>query len=145
MAYADKSRYVLIAVDNNSQTSQTSFKVDSATLEAQLLAFRDAFVAITEGPIREYGHVITQEDEGILFSTVTTSDTRHKWRVLYQDVVTQKQFTVTIGIAKPSVRMTGFDEMDLTTGVGATFKAQFANVVLSPEGNATRVLRIDYI
>jgi L-rhamnose mutarotase len=145
MAYTDKSRYILVGVDNNNQTSQTSFKVDPATLEATLLTFRDAFMAITDGPIREYGHVITQEDEGILFSTVAGADTRHKWRVLYQDTVTQKQYTVTIGIAKPSARATGFDEMDLTTGVGATFKAAFAAVVISPEGNPTRVLRIDYV
>ena len=145
MAYTAKSRFTIVLADNNAQTAQASLRVPDTISTAEVLAIRDAILGICNGVAREYGHVVTQEDEGLVFSTDVDADTRHAWRVLYRDNVLLKQYTVTLRVANPASRRPQTDELDLSAGVGLAFKTAFEAHVLSPDDNAVTILRVDYI
>lgn len=144
MPFSTKRRFQMLVVDNSGSSTSWSVRTDAVMTATEQEQFRDAIMGLSNGACREYGQTSIEADDGINFATDADADTRHRWRVLYRDNVTLKQYSIMLPVADPSKRAPNSDNVDITTGPGQTFKTTFEQFVKSPEGNAVTVLRVDY-
>lgn len=158
------AKFKLSIRDNSRELSRSDFNIDPITVGnigdilTAVGTFRAAVEAITLGVLAKEALVLDETNLSALAPTDPLAQRGIKWNVQYADTTAffddpvnaipnagyQQIFTNTIGTADLSLLDDGEEELDLTTGAGATFKTQFDGLVKSPYGGSVSLLRVYY-
>lgn len=158
------SKYKLSIRDNTREITRTEFWIDPigvgniGDILAALTPFKAAVQAIIMGVLAKEALVMDETNLSSAKPSDPVAQRGIKWSVQYTDTTEffdpgvnaipnegyNQIFTNTLGTAKISLLANGAEDLDLTTGVGATFKTQFDGLVKSPYGGSVSLLRVYY-
>lgn len=158
------AKYKLSIRDNSREITRTDINIDDITVGnigdilTAVGTFRAAVEGITLGVMAKEALVMDETNLSAAAPASPLAQRGVKWKVQYADNTQffdppvnaipnagyQQIFTNTIGTADLSLLDGGEEELDLTTGPGATFKAQWDAFVKSPYGGDTVLLRVYY-
>jgi hypothetical protein len=132
--YSSMSVFMADVVEADYAETLTAISVFSASLDAITLG----------NPARESFKVIDDEisklPAGGAFAQRET-----KWMVRYVDATTGKAHTCEIPTADLALLVPNTEMMNISSGAGATFKAQFELLVKTEEGNDVTVTEVEYV
>lgn len=116
--------------------------VATQTALADLLA---AIQAIVIGELNKERIVLSDTLSSSAPATSPLAQRENKWLVTYTDTTTHRLFKSEIPTADLSLLSGNQEALDLSAGVGLTFKQKFEAVVKSIEGNAVQVVSVKYV
>lgn len=151
MAVENSSVLTLAFKDFDGDVKSTSFRmasvnIDGSTWVAGLPARTElstAVKALVDGNLAEESLVFNRAVDPIVAKASSSSiQTRRQWRIVYQDNVTTRQYTQTIGTAKNDNALfkPNSTQADLTHATWVTFATKFNAIVRSPDGNAVTLI-----
>lgn len=137
---------------SNGEPENASFRVPVVTLTAANLVAQQALhaalaasvAAITMGTVRHTTTLLDETVGTINPAASVLAQRENKFLCRYHDVSTGQKFRVSLPTADLSVLPNNSEFIDLSTGVGATFKTDFEAVVRSPN-NAANAVTLDSI
>lgn len=116
--------------------------VATQTALADLLA---AIQAIVLGELNKERIVLSDTLSSSSPAASPLAQRENKWLVTYTDTTTHRIFKSEIPTADLSLLSGNSEALDLSAGVGLTFKQKFEAVVKSIEGNAVQVISVKYV
>lgn len=116
--------------------------VATQTALADLLA---AIQAIVLGELNKERIVLSDTLSSASPAASPLAQRENKWLVTYTDTTTHRIFKSEIPTADLSLLSGNQEALDLSAGVGLTFKQKFEAVVKSIEGNAVQVISVKYV
>lgn len=158
------AKYKLSVRDNSREITRSDFNIDPITVGnigdilTAIGTFKSAVQAIILGVLAKESLVMDETNLSALAPTNPLAQRGIKWSVQYSDNTQyfdppvnaipnagyQQIFTNTLGTANLALLADGEEELNLSTGVGATFKTQFEGLIKSPYGGDVKLLRVYY-
>lgn len=158
------AKYKISIRDNSREITRSDFNIDPigagniGDILAALTPFKSALQAIINGVLAKEALVMNETNLSAGRPTDPLAQRGIKWTVQYSDNTAffdpgvnaipnkgyQQIFTNSIGTAKISLLADGEEDLNLATGVGATFKTQFEGLVKSPYGGSVVLQRVYY-
>lgn len=149
-------KYTMGLTDFDGDLKQVSYPIESPASDGSDLsawntsinALRDAVNAISAGQFNIDSRTAnyTRFENGSATSPIAQA--KYRAIIQYQDTVTGKSYQdlnipmPDLGLSSTWVVQGEFTVLDLSVGVGATFKTQFEATVISTDGNPVELLRV---